>query len=86
MMKEFKDIFEGLNCAYGQYVPSNNYSENGKQKGKPFTVKKQVTDSLWKSHLEGKEPALGIIPINEKSLCKWGVLILINIILIIKNL
>ena len=72
MMKEFKKIFEGLSCAYGQYIPSNTYSENGKQKGKPFTVKKQVTDSLWQNHLEGKEPALGIIPINEKSLCKWG--------------
>ena len=55
MMKKFKEIFEGLNSAYGQYVPSNIYSTNGKQKGKPFTVKKQVTDALWQSHLDGKE-------------------------------
>ena len=72
MMKAFKDIFEGLNSAYGQYVPSNIYSTNGKQKGKPFTVKKQVTDALWQNHLDGKEPALGIIPINENNLCRWG--------------
>jgi hypothetical protein len=72
MMKAFKEIFEGLNSAYGQYVPSNNYSTNGKQKGRPFTVKKPVTDELWQKHLEGKEPALGIIPINEKNLCRWG--------------
>ena len=22
MMNQFKEIFEGLNCAYGQYIPS----------------------------------------------------------------
>ena len=54
-MKKFKEIFEGLNSAYGQYIPSNIYSTNGKQKGKPFTVKKQVTDALWQSHLDGKD-------------------------------
>ena len=72
MIKQFKNIFEGLNSAYGQYIPSNVYSTNGKQKGKPFTVKKPVIDELWQKHLDGKEPALGIIPINEKNLCRWG--------------
>ena len=32
MMKAFKEIFEGLNSAYGQTVLSDSYSENGKQK------------------------------------------------------
>ena len=70
MIKQFKNIFEGLNSAYGQYIPSSVYSTNGKQKGKPFTVKKPVIDELWQKHLDGKEPALGIIPINEKNLCR----------------
>ena len=86
MMNRFKEIFEGLNCAYGQYIPSNTYSENGKQKGKPFTVRKTVTDILWQNHLNGKEPALGIIPITNKVYVNGGVLTLINITLIIKNL
>ena len=72
MMKAFKDIFEGLNSAYGQTILSNIYSDNGKQKTKSFTVKKPVTDELWKNHLEGKEPGLGIVPINENDKCKWG--------------
>ena len=72
MMKAFKEIFEGLNSAYGQYIPSTVHSSNGKQKGRPFTVKKPVIDLLWENHLKGKEPALGIIPINEKNLCRWG--------------
>ena len=38
-MKAFKEIFEGLNSAYGQYIPSTIHSSNGKQKGRPFTVK-----------------------------------------------
>ena len=71
-MKAFKEIFEGLNSAYGQYIPSTVHSSNGKQKGRPFTVKKPVIDVLWENHLKGKEPALGIIPINEKNLCRWG--------------
>ena len=71
-MKAFKEIFEGLNSAYGQYIPSTVHSSNGKQKGRPFTVKKPVIDLLWENHLKGKEPALGIIPINEKNLCRWG--------------
>ena len=72
MMKAFKEIFEGLNSAYGQYIPSTVHSSNGKQKGRPFTVKKPGIDLLWENHLKGKEPALGIIPINEKNLCRWG--------------
>ena len=72
MMKAFKEIFEGLNSAYGQYIPSTVHSSNGKQKGRPFTVKKPVIDILWENHLKGKEPALGIIPINENNLCRWG--------------
>ena len=72
MMKAFKEIFEGLNSAYGQTVLSDSYSENGKQKTKSFTVKKPVTDVLWENHLKGKEPGLGIVPINENNKCKWG--------------
>jgi hypothetical protein len=68
---KFKNIFEGLKIAYGQYQKGDR-EENGKQKGKAFIVRKQVTDDLWKNHIEGKGPALGIIPITESNNCKWG--------------
>ena len=68
---KFKNIFEGLKIAYGQYQKGDR-EENGKQKGKAFIVRKQVTDDLWKNHVEGKGPALGIIPITESNNCKWG--------------
>jgi hypothetical protein len=68
---KFKSIFEGLKIAYGQYQKGER-GENGKQKGKAFIVRKQITDDLWKNHIEGKGPALGIIPITESNNCKWG--------------
>ena len=72
MQKEkFKNIFSGLKIAYGQYQPGDR-SENGKQKGKAFIVRKPVTDDLWENHLKGEGPALGIIPITEDNSCKWG--------------
>ena len=70
-MDKFKSIFLGLEIAYGQYQPGER-GDNGKQKGKAFIVRGQVTDELWSNHLAGKGPALGIIPINEDNSCRWG--------------
>ena len=70
-MKKFKQIFEGLSIAYGQYQKGER-GENGKQKGRAFIVRKNVTDELWENHIKGEGPALGIIPINESNQCKWG--------------
>jgi hypothetical protein len=71
MTEEFKKIFEGLDSAYGQYIKGDRGS-NGKQGGKAFIQRKPITDQLWQDHLDGKEPALGIIPINKDNKCKWG--------------
>ena len=68
---KFKNIFEGLKIAYGQYQKGER-SENGKQQGKAFIVRKNVSDDLWEKHLQGEGPALGIIPIREDSTCRWG--------------
>ena len=65
---KFKNIFQGLDIAYGQYQPGDR-GENGKQQGKAFIVRKPVTDELWVDHLEGKGPALGIIPITKDNSC-----------------
>jgi hypothetical protein len=67
----FKKIFQGLNRAYGQYR-SGDTKRNGKQGGSAYIVKSNVTDQLWKEHLEGKDPSLGIIPIMDDNKCHWG--------------
>ena len=43
-----------------------------KVKGKSFVKREPVTNELWQNHLEGLEPSLGIIPINDDNKCKWG--------------
>jgi hypothetical protein len=71
MKEKFKQIFEGLKIAYGQYKKGDR-NENGKQGGKAFIVRKNVSDELWDNHLNGVGDALGIIPITENNTCKWG--------------
>ena len=71
MIEKFKKIFEGLTIAYGQYQKGEK-DDNGKQKGKAFIVRKQVSKELFENHLKGYGPALGIIPITEKNDCRWG--------------
>lgn len=67
----FKSIFEGLDIAYGTYKIEKS-KDNGKQAGKAVVVRKPPTDELWKKHLEGVDPSLGIIPIRANNTCIWG--------------
>ena len=69
---KFKEIFEGNKSAYGQLILTGVKNDKGKAEGKAFIKRQAVTDDLWKDHLEGKDPALGVIPINENNECKWG--------------
>ena len=69
---KFKEIFEGNNSAYGQLILSGSKNEKGKADGKAFIKRQPVIDKLWQDHLDGKDPALGVIPINEDNMCKWG--------------
>ncbi len=69
---KFKEIFEGNNSAYGQLILSGATNEKGKADGTAFIKRQTVTDNLWEDHLAGKDPALGVIPINENNMCKWG--------------
>ena len=71
-MEKFIEIFRGLNRAHGcTYI--NTVPKNGvKLKTKSFVKREKVTDDLWHKHLQGIEPSLGIIPINEEDTCKWG--------------
>jgi len=69
---KFKEIFQGNNSAYGQLILSGSKTDKGKAEGKAFIKRQPITDNLWQDHLDGKDPALGVIPINENNECKWG--------------
>ena len=69
---KFQEIFEGNNSAYGIMKLTGEVTDKGKAVAKAFIKREKITTQLWVDHLEGKEPALGVIPINEKNECRWG--------------
>jgi len=69
---EFKEIFEGNNSAYGIMKLTGEVTEKGKAVAKALIKREQIADQLWQDHIDGKEPALGVIPINENNECRWG--------------
>lgn len=68
----FKEIFEGNNSAYGIMKLTGEVTDKGKAVAKAFIKRERITDNVWQDHLDGKEPALGVIPINENNECRWG--------------
>ena len=71
-LEKFINIFEGLDIAYGITKKSNEINEKGKNVTKSFTIHKPPIEKLWQDHLDGKDPGLCIIPINQKNKLKWG--------------
>ena len=69
--KKFIQIFSGLDRAYGQ-TQSKGRNEAGKLEGRSWIVADQLTEDKWINHLEGREPSLGIIPIDDNNQCRWG--------------
>jgi len=70
---KFREIFDGLQSAYGQTVKTGEIrTRDGKHETKNNIIRAQPHDILYQKHLNGEEPALGIIPLNEDNKCKWG--------------
>ena len=71
-MERFRQIFTGLMRAHGCTYVDKKGADGLKVKGKSFVKREVVTDKHWEDHLNGIEPSLGIIPINENNECRWG--------------
>lgn len=73
--KAFLALFEGFTQAHGIYNIKSTGPEltSGKIKGAAASIVGSVDEELWSQHLEGKQ-GLGIIPINENSKCRFGVI------------
>jgi hypothetical protein len=74
-LNKFKDFFCGNKEAYGQhsFLPEEKGLTNTKLKGKNWTVKEEVTEKQYESHLKGLT-GLGVIPINNENKVKFIVL------------
>ena len=68
----FKNIFNGLERAHGVTFVDKKGVDGEKIKGKSFVKREPVTEDMWLKHLQGTEPSLGIIPINDDNKCIWG--------------
>jgi hypothetical protein len=71
-VSKFKEIFEGNNSVRGVMTMGAPAKAGEKQSVICRMPSAPVTDQMWEDHLEGKEPSLGIVPINEENLCRWG--------------
>ena len=69
-IERFARLFRGLNRAYGA-VNLSGKDQNGKQKGKYKFVHEPRTAATFAAHLKG-EVSIGVVPINEENLCRWG--------------
>ena len=72
MVEQFKELFAGLDIAYGEYFLAGARDlKTGKEKGQATTKRAPVTSELFQKHLNG-EINLGIIPIRQDNTCSWG--------------
>ena len=71
-MEAFRKIFTGLMRAHGCTYVDKKGADGLKIKGTSFVKREPVTNKHWEDHLNGIEPSLGIIPINENNECRWG--------------
>ena len=71
MIDRFINIFEGYNWARGLFTKDKS-NLPGKVEGVSIVKREEITQAMWENHLNGLEPSLGIMPVTEKSECKWG--------------
>ena len=73
MLEKFREIFDGLRTAYGITTKTGEIrARDGKHETRNSIIRSEPTNALYQKHLDGIEPGLGIVPINENNLCKWG--------------
>ena len=69
--EKLHEIFYGSSRAHGSFTV-NNTSFGQKKQGTAKTIKTVgATVKHWKAHVEGTE-GLGVVPIDEENLVKWG--------------
>lgn len=71
MTKSFSDLFRGYSAKYGVYHISND-PDSVKQKGRAITVDGPLTEEIWKRHLDGISPGIGIVPLDENNTCSFA--------------
>ena len=71
MVENFIKIFQITMTAHGTFTRDKSKLP-GKAEGKSLVYREELTKSMWENHLNGIEPSLGIMPVNENSEAQWG--------------
>ncbi len=71
--KRFFDLFEGHTGVYGQTFLLAQRRQNGKQEAKGTYIHEPLTAEVVREHLDGRR-SIGSIPIDQTSMCSFGVL------------
>ncbi len=67
------ELFRGYELAHGTFVVQRT-SDKGKSEGRALTHKGPATEELWRDHLSGKGPGLGVIPLLDDNTVAWSAL------------
>lgn len=73
LAQRFFALYQGLPRAYGAYQTGQINPDTGKMGGKARTEIGAYSADLWILHLDAKQ-GLGVVPINDDSMCRWGVI------------
>lgn len=72
---DFMALYAGNRSSYGRYILQDKKGKKGqKNKGKAVTIhasEDPLTTKIWEEHVKGSV-GLGIVPISEKSQCRFG--------------
>jgi hypothetical protein len=68
------ELFDGLKRAHGIYQLTDIETDAGKRVGKAITVKEDITVDKFKRHLTDEHWMLGVIPVRDDAMCKFGVI------------
>ncbi|CAB4165149.1 hypothetical protein UFOVP820_17 [uncultured Caudovirales phage] len=71
LLVRLSSLFRGLSRAHGIYELLARKVGGKKVQGKARTVRGEVSDNLWKMHVEGAQ-GLGIVPIMDDNTCVFG--------------
>lgn len=71
--RRFRELFAGLDRAYGKYEldPTNIANDRGKRKGEGVTMRSDLLPEMYDAHLNGHD-MLGVIPIQDGNRCQFG--------------
>src|SRR5690242_19791575 len=71
-LTRFAQLFQGYEKAYGQYDIRKTAEAGKKSVGKPWTMSGEPSEQVWRHHLDGTGPGLGIVMLQEDDTCRFG--------------